>query len=118
MTSGETTSQAPTSPESLLNRSTTSESVCEPSEVISTGESRPPISTAHNAANEQTFVYNLPRDPSIQTRHLVVYNTGPAVGVDEITLRRVFEAYGSVERVLCPNPASARVLVTFDEVCP
>lgn len=118
MTSGESTSHAPTLPESPQNRSTTSESVPGSPKLISTGaESPPSISIAHkNVPHEPTFVYNLPRDPSIQTRHLVVYNTGPAVGVDEVTIRRVFEAYGSVERVLCPNPASARVLVTFDEV--
>lgn len=118
MTSGESTSQAPTSLEPLHNRSTSSESVPGSSKLTSAGaESPPSISIAHkNVPSEPTFVYNLPRNPSIQTRHLVVYNTGPAVGVDELTLRRIFEAYGSVERVLCPNPASARVLVTFDEV--
>lgn len=62
------------------------------------------------------LVYHLTRDPVIQTRHLVVYNTGPAVGVEESKLRRVFEAYGNVERVVCPDPAAARVLITFDEV--
>ena len=65
---------------------------------------------------QQSVVYHHTRGASIQTRHLVVYNTGPAVGVDELTLRRVFEAYGTVERVLCVNPAAARVLVTFHEV--
>lgn len=67
-------------------------------------------------AKSADIVYHLTRDASIQTRHIVVYNTGPAVGVDELTLRRVFEAYGTVERVVCPNPAAARVLVTFEDV--
>ncbi|CAN0101593.1 unnamed protein product [Ectocarpus sp. 12 AP-2014] len=62
------------------------------------------------------LVYHLTKKAGIQTRHLVVYNTGPAVGVDEVTLRRVFEAYGEVERVYCPNPAAARVLISFHEV--
>ncbi|CAN0082210.1 unnamed protein product [Pylaiella littoralis] len=61
------------------------------------------------------LVYHLTKDASVQTRHLVVYNTGPAVGVDEVTLWRVFGAYGEVERVYCPNPAAARVLITFRE---
>lgn len=62
------------------------------------------------------LVYHLTKG-DVRTRHLVVYNTGPAVGADEATLRRVFEAYGEVERVHCPNPAAARVLITFREVC-
>lgn len=73
-----------------------------------------PKANSDNAASP-SVVYQLTRN-GVQTRHLVVYNTGPAVGVDELTLRRVFEAYGTVERVLCPNPASARVLITFAEV--
>lgn len=61
-------------------------------------------------------VHHHAREAKVQTRHIIVYNTGPAVGVDELTLRRVFEAYGPVERVLCPDPAAARVLVTFKDV--
>lgn len=61
-------------------------------------------------------VYSLTRDPRLQTRHLVVYNTGPAVGVDLPTLRRVFEVYGTVERLECPNPSWSRIYVSFDEV--
>lgn len=66
-------------------------------------------------ASSPALVYHVTKD-DVQTRHLVVYNTGPAVGADEATLRRVFEAYGEVERVHCPNPAAARVLITFHEV--
>lgn len=75
-------------------------------------------SDGHNSGNasSQELVYHLTKD-EVQTRHLVVYNTGPAVGADQVTLRRVFEAYGEVERVHCPNPAAARVLITFQEVC-
>ncbi|CAM9789163.1 unnamed protein product, partial [Scytosiphon promiscuus] len=68
------------------------------------------------AAAKPSLVYHLVKGAGIETRHLVVYNTGPAVGVDEATLRRVFEAYGEVERVHCPNPAAARVLISFHEV--
>lgn len=62
------------------------------------------------------MVYSLTKDPSLQTRHLVVYNTGPAVGVDLETLRRVFEAYGTVERLECPNLAWSRVYISFEKV--
>lgn len=61
-------------------------------------------------------VYALTRDSSLQTRHLIVYNTGPVVGVDLPTLRRVFETYGTVERLESPNPSWARVHVSFDKV--
>lgn len=61
-------------------------------------------------------VHHHAREAKVQTRHIIVYNTGPAVGVDELTLRRVFKAYGPVERVLCPDPAAARVLITFKDV--
>lgn len=70
--------------------------------------------TAPNAAAE--VLYCLTKDSSLHTRHLVVYNTGPAVGIDLGTLRRVFEAYGSVERLACPNPSWSRVYITFEEV--
>lgn len=82
---------------------------------IMTAESKPGDADAPRSP-PPTLVYHLTKDASVQTRHLVVYNTGPAVGVDEVTLRRVFEAYGEVERVYCPNPAAARVLITFHEV--
>lgn len=61
-------------------------------------------------------VYCVTSDPSLQTRHLAIYNTGPAVGVDLATLRKVFEAYGTVERLECPNPKWSRIYVSFDKV--
>lgn len=83
-------------------------------------EDLPTISPA--AANQTSIasacedVHHHAREAKVQTRHIIVYNTGPAVGVDELTLRRVFEAYGPVERVLCPDLTAARVLVTFKDV--
>lgn len=68
-----------------------------------------------SSPSSPALVYHLTKN-GVRTRHLVVYNTGPAVGADEATLRRVFDAYGEVERVCCPNPAAARVLITFREV--
>lgn len=83
--------------------------------VSDTASTRPVVRPVaeHVPAN---VVYCLARDPSLRTRHLVVYNTGPAVGVDMVTLRRIFEAYGTVERVACPNPAWSRVYVSFEKV--
>lgn len=89
----------------------------ESSKVSSSGDNDATGTTPQPPPPPPALVYHLTKKAGIQTRHLVVYNTGPAVGVDEVTLRRVFEAYGDVERVYCPNPAAARVLVSFHEVC-
>lgn len=127
-TAAATTTAAAMGPDGLAAASEDVSSAVSPpagesSKVSSSGDDATATTTTPQPQTPQTppsppaLVYHLTKKAGIQTRHLVVYNTGPAVGVDELTLRRVFEAYGEVERVYCPNPAAARVLISFHEVC-
>jgi len=78
------------------------------------GRGSVPVAGARIQRRKKRMVaFSKPRNPHLETRHLFVANTGPALGVSVQTLWDTFQAYGLVERIVVEHPKRAYVIVSF-----